>query len=134
MLLRVTKPNGTSEEIEVIEGSFAAKVVTSIDWEARRREFEQREICEEESYLPAISFTNDADRTLEFGPNSGETFWVSYRYELLQSTFGFCPVPQSREQILPDCELTFALELLRYHYSGRHQEITTAMPAEVDEG
>ena len=134
MLLQFLKHDGSSQEIEVLAASFARKVATSFDWEAERRRFEQ--LAEEEEvpvYFPSISFVNDAFRILEFGPNTDDTFWVSYRYEVLKSSWGFMAVPQTVEQRLESCEFEVALEFLDHHYEGHHSELVKALPAAWDE-
>jgi hypothetical protein len=94
--------------------------------------FEQLVESEGESYLPSIAFTDDAGRTLEFGPNTDDTFWLSYRYSTIRSTFGFCPVDQPRDQQLEACPLETALGLLERHYGSRHIDIVSALPEQRD--
>jgi hypothetical protein len=77
----------------------------------------------------SIAFTNDAVRTLEFGPNGDETFWLSYRYSVVGSTFGFYSLDQPREQMLEACSLETALDFLEQHYGSKHHDIVSALPA-----
>jgi len=130
MLLELRKHDGTDEVIEVLGSNLAQEIVTSIDWDAERRRFEQLVESEDEAFFPSIAFTNDCFRTLELGPNSDDTFWISYRYSVLKSTFGFTSVIQEREQRLQECELAIALGLLERHYAGKHQEIVALLPTE----
>jgi len=130
MLLELRKHDGAMEEIEVLRGGFACEIATAFDWDAERRRFEQLEVSGGECYLPCIAFTDNAGRTLEFGPNSDDSFWVAYRYAILKSSFGFFPVSHQVEQQLEACLMHAALELLESHYLGKHAEIVTALPAE----
>ena len=129
MLLQLRRHDGTTEEIEVLRNTFAREIATSFDWDAEWRRFEQRAESEVESYLPSIAFSDNAGRTLEFGPNSDDTFWVSYYYSTIKSTFGFCPVAQDQKQHLEICELQMALGLVDRHYDSKHLDIVSALPA-----
>jgi hypothetical protein len=132
MLLQIRKHDGSTEEIEVLRSGFACEIATAFDWDAERRRFEQLAESEGESYLPSIAFTDDAGRTLEFGPNTDDTFWLSYCYSTVRSTFGFCPVDQPREQQLEACALKTALDLLEQHYGSKHLDIVSALPEQCD--
>lgn len=132
MLLQIRKHDGSTEEIEVLRSGFGCEIAAAFDWDAERRRFEQLAESEHECYLPSISFMDDAGRTLEFGPNTDDTFWLSYRYSLLGSTFGFCLVEQPREQQLEACPLEMALGLLERHYGGKHLDIVSALPEQRD--
>jgi hypothetical protein len=131
MLLELRKHDGAMEEIEVLRGGFAREIATAFDWDAERRRFEQLEVSGGECYLPCIAFTDNAGRTLEFGPNSDDSFWVAYRYAILKSSFGFFPVSHQVEQQLEACAMDAALELLESHYLGKHADIVAALPAEI---
>jgi hypothetical protein len=130
MLLQMRKHDGTVEEIEVLRSGFAREIATSFDWDAERRRFEQLIESEAICFLPSISFLDDSGRILEFGPNSDDSFWVSYRYSTMKSSFGFCPVEYGHEQVLQECLLGKALELIELHYRTGHQEIVDALPPE----
>jgi len=75
---------------------------------------------------------DDATRTLEFGPNADETFWVSYRYSKLKSSYGFYALDFQLEQQLPACPFETALDLMNLHYGGKHQEIVEMLPPAAD--
>lgn len=86
MFIQLRQHDGTSNEIDILESDHARKIVTVFDWTAERRRFDEVEKSGAECFLPSISFMDDATRTLEFGPNTDGTFWVSYRYTTLKST------------------------------------------------
>jgi hypothetical protein len=129
MLLTLRKHDGHVEDIEVLGSSFARKIATAFDWDAERRRFEQLVEVEAEAYFPSMALTNDADRTLEFGPNTDDTFWVTYRYSVLKSSWGFTAVPRDVELELEACTLEEALALMEQHYEGQHEEIVRALPS-----
>ena len=129
MLLELRKHDCNTEEIEVLRASFAQEIATSLDWDAERRRFEQREVSEEDCQLPCIVFTDNAGRTLEFGPNSDESFWIVYRYNVLKSSFGFFPVSHVISRELESSTLDLALALLEKHYAGNHAEILESFSA-----
>jgi hypothetical protein len=130
MLLQLRRHDGTTEDIEVLRSGFAREIAASFDWDAERRRFEHLEESGADSYLPGIAFMDNVGRTLEFGPNSDDTFWVSYRYSTMKSTFGFCPIDYQHDQQLQACQFEMALRLLDQHYAGEHQDIISFLPAE----
>jgi len=132
MLLQIRLHDGTSNEIEILESRHACEIATAFDWEAERRRFEQLAETGAECYLPSISFMDDATRMLEFGPNTDQTFWVSYRYSTLKSSFGFYSVDHQSDLQLPACTFEMALDLVRLHYEEKHEEIVAFLPAESD--
>jgi hypothetical protein len=112
----------------VLVVSLAQEIASGFDWDAERRRFEN---CAdgEEAYPPCIQFTDDAFRTLEFGPNSEDrSFWVAYRYPIMRSTFGFHPIHGEEEQQLLECGLPDALALLEMFYRRAHHELTATLP------
>jgi hypothetical protein len=130
MLVQLTKHDTTVEELEVLRSSFAREIATAFDWDAEWRRFEQQELEEDSAVCPpSLAFTDDAGRTLEFGPNADSTFWVSYRYSIAKTRFGFYSMDQQQEQRLEGCDLPFALNLLEWHYSSRHLELVRDLPA-----
>lgn len=74
MLLQIRKHDGVTEEIEVLRSGLESEIATAFDWDAERRRYEQLADAEGESYLPCIAFTDNAGRTLEFGPNGDDSF------------------------------------------------------------
>jgi hypothetical protein len=130
MLLELRKHDGKTEEIEVLRAAFAREIATSLDWDSERRRFELLEVSEEDCQEPCIVFTDNAGRTLEFGPNSDESFWIVYRYSILKSSFGFFPVSHVISRELESSTLDLALDLLEKHYAGNHEELLEALPAD----
>jgi hypothetical protein len=128
MLIQLRRHDGASDEIEVLASGFAREIATSFDWDAERRRFEHLEESGAESYLPSMALMDDAGRTLEFGPNTDDTYWVSYRYGVLKSSFGFCPVERPWEQLMEACSFASALNLINRHYAGLHLEIVSWLP------
>jgi hypothetical protein len=132
MLLQLQKHNGPLEGIEVLRAASAREIASSVDWDVEHRRFEQLFEAQADCWLPSIAFSNDAGRTLEFGPNSDDTFWLSYRYSIMKSTFCFYPTDCSLEQQLETCDLETALGLVEQHYRGEHFEIVAALPTPQD--
>jgi hypothetical protein len=76
-----------------------------------------------------LACTDDAFRTLEFGPNSeDDSFWLAYRYSAMRSAFGFHPMHIEEEQQLAECSLDAVLGLLDLFYARAHQKLVTALP------
>lgn len=132
MLLQIRKHDGASEEIEVLNVRFAREIATSFDWDAERRRFEHLVESEGNGYLPSLTLVDDAGRILEFGPNSDDTFWVSYGYCTMKSTFGFHPQDHRSELRSDACAFDKALEFLDQHYAGSHQDIVSALRPETE--
>lgn len=132
MLLKLKKNDGAVEHIEVLEGRFACEIAAAFDWEGERMHYDLREIDGEHRQMPAMEFINDAGRSLEFGPNYDGTFWVSYRYLILKSTFGVFPVDHRQEQRWESCTLDAALGLLLYHYGSEHRRLVDLLPPEAE--
>lgn len=130
MLLQLRKHDGAAEEIEVMRNEFAREIATSLNWDAERRRFEQLELEDCEAWPPSIAFTDNAGRVLEFGPNSDDSFWVSYRYAMLKSAFGFSQFSHECEQRIESYDLEAALEFVDWHYAGKHLDLVAAFPAE----